>query len=184
MQDVHLLTPDGLATLDIGAFAILKTDDAKPLPYVGATECVESPPPPPAGKYLIGCVYDFKPDKATLSPPAAMTIEYKQADVPQVVNEASLTIAYFDAEQGLWVELVSVVDTLANNVKAYVSHLTMFGIIGTPTPAPTATPTPIPTPPPPAAPLNVWLIIGPIVGALLIVVILLLVWRRRTGFAT
>ncbi|MFC1994390.1 PGF-pre-PGF domain-containing protein [Chloroflexota bacterium] len=49
----------------------------------------------------------------------------------------------------------------------------------TPTPAPTMAPTPTATPEPESAPLNVWVIIGPILGVLALAVIAVMVMRRR-----
>ncbi len=94
------------------------------------------------------------------------------------VTEAELLLAYYDAATSKWVTLTSTVDTANNKVSAQVSHLTMFAVysckpaatptpvVGTPTPVVTATPTPTPTPEEKG--LNIWVIIGPILGVIAI----------------
>lgn len=181
-QPVHFTTSNGLLTLDIGGFSTVRTSDGKPMQYIEEATPVEPLPPPPPGKYIIASIYGFSPEGATFSPPATMTIKYDPALVPEGVAEENLTIAYFDRGTGQWVELASIVNKSAHVVAAQISHFTMFTIIGTPAPAPTPTATPTTTPTPPAAALNVWLIIGPILGALLMLLIVLLaIGRRRRG---
>jgi len=179
MQPLTFLTPDGLLALDIDEFSIVLTADANPLQYIGAVACVEPPPAPPAGKYIIGCVYDFLPEGATFSPTATMTLIYDPALVPDGVPEENLAIAYYDREIGQWIEFPSLVDKSAHTVTAQISHLTLFTVFGTPAPALTPTATPTPTPAPSAAALNVWLVIGPILGALLMLLIVLTAMTRR-----
>ncbi len=167
-QPLTYLTPDGLLTLDFDEFSRVLTAGANPLQYIGVVTCTESPPGPQAGKYIIGCVYDLSPEGATFSPAAAMTLIYDPALVPDGVLEENLAIAYYDPGIGQWVESVSLVDKSAHTVTAQISHFTMFTIIGTPAP--------------PAAALNVWVIIGPILGALLILLIVALaITGRRKG---
>ncbi len=181
-QPVHFVTTDNTLTLNVGGFSTVRTSDGKPMQYIEEATPVEPLPPPPPGKYIIASVYDFLPEGATFSPPATMTIKYDPALITEGIAEENLTIAYFDRGTGQWVELPSIVDRSTHIVAAQISHFTMFTIIATPAPAPTPTATPTPTPVPPAAALNVWLIIGPILGALLMLLIVLLaISRRRRG---
>jgi hypothetical protein len=55
--------------------------------------------------------------------------------VPEGVAENDLTIAYFDEEAGVWIELQGRVDTAASTVTARVPHFTTFAVVGSLRPA-------------------------------------------------
>jgi hypothetical protein len=184
LEEIQLITSDNKASLQIEAGTVALTEDGQPLQYIETLPVAEPPAPPKAN--VIGLAYDFKPNGARFEPPLTMTIHYDQSSIPDGVAETDLVIAYFDTKTNNWIELESVVDPTTNTITAKVSHFTLFAVLApspAPSPTPTPKPTPIPTitppPPPPAAPLNVWVIIGPILGLLLIALIIVLTIRRR-----
>jgi hypothetical protein len=140
---------DGQAVLNIAQGTIALTATGGPLQSISVTEVCFGYPPAPAGAYIIGCAYDYKPDGATFNPPITLTIKYDQGLLPTGVQEANLKIAYYDVATSKWVVLTSKVDTANNKVSAQVSHFTMFAVYAA---APAVTPTPVVTPTPTVAP--------------------------------
>jgi len=108
----------------------------------------ESPPDPPKDAHIIGLTYDFNPDGATFDPAITFTWAYDPEALPQGVAEEDLVLAYYDETTEEWAELVCEVDTKDNLITAFVSHFTIFAIIGTvvvpPEPEPVVEPEPEP----------------------------------------
>ena len=186
LEEIQVNTFDQVAKLVISAGTKALTATGQPLQSI-ETVPVSRPPAPPKAT-IVGLAYDFKPDGATFEPPLTLTMKYNPASIPSGVAEKDLVIAYYDTKTKTWIELECVVDTVNNTITAQVRHFTLFALLApapaptpTPTPVPTPTPTPIP-PPPSAAKLNVWLIIGPILGVLLIAAMVIIMIRRRKRF--
>ncbi|MCL0046603.1 hypothetical protein M1N18_01320, partial [Dehalococcoidales bacterium] len=115
-ETVTAKSEDGLVQLriDEGTIGLI---DGEPLPEISILE-MEVPPDPPVDSAVIGLVYDFGPDGATFEPPVTLTFTYDPALIPEGVAEENLVIAMWDA--GEWVNLVSVVDPVANTITAKV----------------------------------------------------------------
>jgi hypothetical protein len=172
-QTVTYSVLSGQSVLTIPAGTKVLTAAGQPLAQITVTEvCFNIP----QSQCIIGCAYDYKPNGATFNPAVTLTIKYDQGLIPSGVNEANLLLAYYDTATSKWVTLTSTVDTANNKVSAQVSHFTMFAVYGcapsvTATPPVTATPvvTPTPTPTPTEeGGLNIWVIIGPILGVIVI----------------
>ncbi|MFC1996758.1 carboxypeptidase regulatory-like domain-containing protein [Chloroflexota bacterium] len=65
----------------------------------------------------------------TFSEPFTITINYSDADVFGL-DEASLTLNFWNNQTGQWEELLATVDPAANTITAFLDHLTDFAIIG------------------------------------------------------
>lgn len=113
-----------------------------------------SPPAAPEKSSIIGLVYDLGPAGATFVPPITITFTYNPASIPEGVDEADLTVAYYDASVPGWFTLENItVDTVNHTISADVSHFTAFAVIAyEPAPAPTPEPTPEPAPAPAPVP--------------------------------
>jgi len=172
LHDINFVTSDGLVRLSIGEFAIIRTQDNKPLAYIGAEACV-GPFLAPLPKYhIIGSVYEFVPDGATFEPLLGVTMSYNHTWLPERVTEEGLIIGYYDIATGQWILLPSLVDIENNTVTAQIKHFTKFAILGREV---TAT-----------APLNVYLIIVPSSVALIMIGVLLSILfagKKRTRTA-
>ena len=175
--------------LNIAQGTIARTATGAPLQSIAAVvEVPSNLPPAPAGAYIIGCAYDYKPDGATFNPPITMTITYDQGLLPAGFDESKLVIALYDTATSRWVVYTSTVDTVKHTITAQISHFTMFAVYAaapavTPTPTVGPTPTVAPTPTPTPASgggTNAGVIIGPIIA--LIVIGLVVYWflRRRS----
>ncbi|MCL0097425.1 serine/threonine protein kinase, partial [Dehalococcoidia bacterium] len=136
IDDVIAESFDGLVhlTIDQGTIGLI---NGKPLAEIVMVE-MQAPPPPPEDTEIIGLVYDAGPDGATFNPPTTLTFTYDPALIPEGVAEENLVIALLDIDAGEWVELVSIVDPVANIITTQVSHFTAFTILAPlPMPAPT-----------------------------------------------
>jgi hypothetical protein len=102
---------------------------------------MQDPPPPPEDAHIIGLAYEFGPSGATFDPSITVTFKYDPADLPEGVNEADLSIAFYDEVTGKWVVLGNItVDIAAHTVSGDLSHFTIFAAIAYPPPPVTTTP--------------------------------------------
>ena len=133
IEMVTAVSFDELAELaiDEGAIGLI---DGQPLAEITMVE-MEVPPAPPPYASFVGLVYDVGPDGATFEPPITLIIVYDEALIPEGVAEEILVITRWDADAGEWVNLVSIVDPVANTVTAEVSHFTEFTILAYTRPA-------------------------------------------------
>ena len=120
-------------TLEAGVRALNAQGQA--LPYIGITE-MDEPPPVPENRNTISLVYDIRPAGATFDPPAMLTVNYEESELPEGVSEENLVIATWDEAQGRWVEMEGcIVDTQANSITAPVSHFSAFAAMAGTMPA-------------------------------------------------
>ncbi len=114
--------------LDAGTLGL--TEGGEPLSETSII-LVEAPPPPPEDSYVIGKVYDFRPDGAIFDPPITLTFAYDQSLIPEGVAEENLVIAMCDEEVGQWVKLeVCVINPETNRITGQVSHFSSFTLLG------------------------------------------------------
>ncbi len=122
---LNLLIPEGTTALD---------GEGEPLTSVDFV-VVASPPPIQEGS-LIGHAYNLEPNGATFDPPVTLVWDYGTADIPEVVVEEDMVIAYHDENSNQWVALESEVDPEDDIIRApTIEHLTNFAVL-----APLATP--------------------------------------------
>jgi hypothetical protein len=140
---------DGQAVLNIAQGTIALTATGGPLQSISVTEVCFGIPPAPAGAYIIGCAYDYKPNGATFNPPITMTIKYDPGLLPAGFDASKLVIASYNTATSKWVVYLSIVDKVKHTVTAQISHFTMFAVYAA---APAVTPTPVVTPIPTVAP--------------------------------
>ncbi|MFQ6122862.1 MAG: helix-turn-helix domain-containing protein [Dehalococcoidales bacterium] len=157
---------DGVVELAIDEGTTGLTEEGEPLSEISLIWEPE-PPEPPSGTNIVGFTYDLGPDGATFDPPITVSFMYREADIPERVDEEDLVIAFWDEDTGEWVVLEDItVDPVRNTISASVSHFTAFTIIAyippvvpapapAPPPAPPAAPPAVPPAPPPAPPVPV-----------------------------
>jgi len=170
-QDIVYSVLGGQAVLTIAKGTTALTATGGPLQSISVVEVCFGYPPPPAGAYIMGCAYDYKPDGATFIPPITLTVKYDPGQVPAGFDESKLVIAFYDTETSMWVVYPSVVDTVNHTITAQIDHFTRFAVyapVPTVTPTPTIAPTPTPTPTPAAGQLNTWVIIGSVIAVIVI----------------
>jgi hypothetical protein len=129
---VELVSPDGLAKIQIPENTKASTAEGMPLTGVSIQTFAEPPPPPP-GQQIVGLPYDFGPKGATFDPPVTITFQYDQTLIPSGVSEADLVLAFYDNSTGQWIQLSNiVVDQEANTISGEVSHFTLFAVLTPP----------------------------------------------------
>ncbi len=134
-QDVTAKSADNKVELDIDRGVIGKSKTGQSLSKI-TIQPMTAPPAPPVDSSTIGLTYDFGPAGATFDPPITLTFDYDPASLPEGVDEAGLTIAFYDSAAGEWVVLEGVtVDTVNNTISGQVSHFTAFAIIAAMEPA-------------------------------------------------
>jgi hypothetical protein len=181
-HDIVYSVLDGQAVLTIAKHTMALTATGGPLHSISVVEVCFGYPPPPAGAYIIGCAYDYKPDGATFIPPITMTLKYDPGKVPAGFDESKLVIAFYDTETSKWVVYPSTVDTVNHTITAQIGHFTLFAVYAAApaaTPTPTIAPTPTPTPTPGAGQLNTWVIIGSVIAVIVIGLAMYLFLRKR-----
>jgi len=187
-QEIIYSVLNGQAVLTIPAGTTVLNADGTPVQSISVTEVCFDIPAPPAGSYVIGCAYDYKPDGATFDPPITLTIKYDPGLVPAGFDETELVIALYDTATSTWTTYPSTVDTVNHTVTAQISHFTLFAVYEpapavTPTPTvgptPTLAPTPTPTPAAGGKKTNIGVIIGPIIAVIVIAGVAYWFWRRR-----
>jgi hypothetical protein len=109
-----------------------------------------APAPAPENKVILA-VYDLGASGTTFNPAAGVLIRYEKAALPSGIDEASLSLAYYDEKAGVWKPLDNiVVDSSNTNVSGKTSHFTQYALLApvavVPTPTPSATPAQTPAP--------------------------------------
>jgi hypothetical protein len=72
-------------------------------------------------------VYEGLPDKTTFSQPVEISIDFREKDLPDVVDEDSLSIAWWDEEYQIWRALKTKVEN--GRATAQTTHFTKFAVI-------------------------------------------------------
>jgi len=127
-ETIEATSEDGNLTITIPEDTIALDKDGDPLDSL-ETAVDESPPSPPEGANIIGLAYDFGPDGATFDPPITLEYTYDPAEIPEGVAEEDLVIAYYDEDDGEWVECECTCDPETHCITACVCHFTIFATI-------------------------------------------------------
>lgn len=132
-ESVEITSRDGKINIHIprGTLCLDKEEDRLREIDMGEKKA----PEPPEDYFILGKAYDLTPDGATFDPYLRLTLAYGEEDIPAVVEEEDLYIAYYSSE---WVPLDSIVDTVENRVSAELTHFTFLAIMakGPPPPPP------------------------------------------------
>jgi len=129
-RSATVTSADGNAIISVPRGTTGLTAEGEPLSSLTITNV--SPPAPPSGTNTIGINFDIGPSGATFDPYAELTFEYNPNWLPPGATPDNLTIAYYDADTGRWVELDAsdiVIDPTTNRITAKVKHLTIFSVL-------------------------------------------------------
>ncbi|NLO06904.1 MAG: hypothetical protein GX131_13850 [candidate division WS1 bacterium] len=115
-----ILSPDRNATVEVPDAAI---DE----PQQFTCQEIGSPEPDPG--LVADTAYRFSPDGYLFDAPVTLTINYREANIPTGVDEASLQIARLEASE--WVPVAaSVIDATDNSVSASITGFSTFAVVG------------------------------------------------------
>jgi hypothetical protein len=92
---------------------------------------------PPLQADIVGFPYELSPDGASFDRSVNLSCSYDPAEIPDMVAEEELYLAYYDEDNRQWLELTSVVDADNDVVTALIDHLSVFGVLA---PAPPSLP--------------------------------------------
>ncbi len=144
--NVELSSADGKVSLSLKKGTIAIDKDEKPLEFIHVA-IDPTLPLPPEDAYIIGVVYDLRPEGATFDPPLGLTISYDPEELPEGMRESEVYIAPYDESSGWDKWQYKKVDTKNHQVTTQVSCLAKHAILvpkeptsPTPSPAPSLTP--------------------------------------------
>ena len=79
-------------------------------------------------KVVVGnLIYEIQPKGAKFSKPIELSIDFRNKDIPQTVNENSLSIAWWDSNVKIWKSLPTTIKN--GRAIARVDHLTKFAVV-------------------------------------------------------
>ncbi len=145
-----ITSEDSKAQLEIAKGVQANAKDGSSLRYVSISKAADAAAPSD-DSVLVEAAYDFGPDGATFSPAVTVIFVYDASLMPAGVTESSLFIANWDATANKWVEIASTVDAASHTVRATISRLSRYALMGhvqAQTPAPTPAATTAAQPPP------------------------------------
>jgi hypothetical protein len=125
---------EGEVTLLIEAGTSCEDSSGDALAYIAVAE----DPTPPAYAYgIVVAAFTMQPSGAQFSPAIELGIAYGESALPDTVDAASLMVAWYDQQAGLWRELDTIVDAQRRVAYADVVHFSSVALL-----APTAAPGP------------------------------------------
>ncbi len=135
-ETVTVESSDGNVEIVIPSGTTGLTEDGEPLSEITVVRA--DPPAPPANTETIAVDYDLGPSGAIFDPPIFMTFHYNPDQIPAGGSHENLSIAYYDADSGQWVELDASdieIDPVTNTITFRIGHFTYFSIIAHTAPA-------------------------------------------------
>ncbi len=123
---LNVTSGDGLFELNIPEGTVVLDKDGNPLQNININVSTDVPNPPP-GSNIIGFVYNCEPSGATFDPPITLTMHYDPDALPEGVTEESLTIAFWNGSE--WIFLEGIVDTVNHTVTVSISHFSKFAMM-------------------------------------------------------
>ncbi|MFC2017514.1 thioredoxin family protein [Chloroflexota bacterium] len=140
----QVTSADDIMKLSIDSDTILLDKDGKPLQIIQAT-VDPNPPPPPEDAYIVGAVYDLRPQGSTFEPPLKLTLSYDPEEMPGGVRESDVYIAPYDEGTGWGKWYYKRVDTENHRVATQIDHFARYAVLA-PKEPPKSSPQPSPQP--------------------------------------
>jgi len=128
-EDFEATSPDGAITLRFAEGTQALDSEGDRLENI-TVDAVSGPPEAPDKSHAIGVAYEFAPDSATFDHEVELIMQYDPEGLPEGVSEADLLIACYESESEQPMFLPSEVNTVDHTVSVWISHFTLFAIIG------------------------------------------------------
>ena len=130
--NVEISSSDGRISLSLNEGTVLLDKDEGPLQVIDVA-IDSSPPTPPGDTYIVGAVYEFRPEGANFSPQIKLTLSYDPEELPEGVSERNVYIACYQ-DTG-WEKLpYKNVDTESHRVTTQIDHFARFAVLAPLTP--------------------------------------------------
>ena len=117
-------------SLQIPKGSIALNNEGKPLTMI-EVQPIDAHMAQPDISKVIGLCFNFLPSGATFNPPIQIILSYDPLLLPENVTAENLVIAFYDDENGTWIELASEVNMINHTVTALADHFTVFAIVAT-----------------------------------------------------
>jgi len=124
---VQVASADDTISLSIDRDAILLDKDEGPLQFIQVA-IDPTVPLPPEDAYIVGKVYDLRPQGAAFEPPLKLTISYDPDELPQGVREGDVYIACYEDSQWDMVRYKQV-DTERHRVATRIDHFAKYAVL-------------------------------------------------------
>jgi len=155
LHDIDLASDSDAITVHITGGTIALDNDGRSIGEIGIATTYSYPAPDDYRHILYA--FDFSPAGATFSPGIQVTLKYDPAAIPSDIRESQLVIAFYDLVSGEWQYINGAVNLYSHTITFTANHFTTFTI---------QTP---PVIPPAPEPIETWVIVVPVVAAVLII---------------
>ncbi len=124
---VEISSADGRISLSLNEGTLVLDKEGEPLKVID----VAIDPnllTPPEDAYIVGAVYDFRPEGADFNPPIKLTLSYDPEELPEGIGESDVYIACY--QDGEWEKLLyKNVDTGSHEVTTQIGHFARFAVL-------------------------------------------------------
>jgi len=133
--NAELSSADGKISLSLKEGTIVMDKEGKPLEFIHVA-IDPTLPLPPEDVYIIGAVYDLRPEGATFDPPLKLTISYDTEELPEGVRESDVYIVPYDEATGWGRSYYKRVDTEKHQVTTQIERFTRYAVLAPMPPVP------------------------------------------------
>jgi PKD repeat protein len=162
-QSVVIVSPDGVASVIIGAGVQPVDGNGQPLTDLILTPAGDgSLPPMPGAPYAFtGFAYVIQPVSASFDPCVTLVMSFTEEQWSEL-GTTDLTIMMYNSGTGTWEALPTTVEPVARTVRATICTGGTYGLFGIMSPPVTPTATQIPQTTPVTAPFP-WMLVIPVI---------------------
>jgi hypothetical protein len=124
LSAAHLISGDGLASLDIPQGVVLKNSSGSRLKTL-TMDILSSTFELPADNTLCAC-YGLGPEGASFNPPITFNVKFDPSALSAPDNAENLYLAYWDGSQ--WLKLDSQLDSAGQTVSSQIDHFSQYAL--------------------------------------------------------
>ena len=125
--EVELSSADGRLSLSLNEGTLVRDKNGLPLQVIDVA-IEPNPPPPPEDTYIVGAVYDFRPEGANFDPQIKLTLSYDPEELPEGAIEGNLHIARYQ-DTGWGKLLYKNVDVESHKVTTQINHFARIAVL-------------------------------------------------------
>jgi len=124
---VEISSADDGISLSLNEGTMVLDKDEKPLQVIDVV-IDSNPPPPPEDAYIVGVIYEFRPEGANFNPQIKLTLSYDPEELPEGVRDKDVYIACYQ-DNGWKMLLYKNVDTESHKVTTQIDHFARFAVL-------------------------------------------------------
>lgn len=139
LDSIEAYSVDEFVKLNLPSNTICLNAAGMPLPTLSITMLYNAPDGVPTNG-LMGNIYSFWPEGATISPAVPLTFRYDPKLLAPGEKEENIKVTWWDKGAGKWGNLATIIDTKKHTATAYISHFSIYSLMmETPSAEPEAT---------------------------------------------